>query len=112
VIAPVVAWLLSNSNITKGNNQPWYRLVGFWTAVATAATGLNASLAMGGRSESAWAAHTYLENATYQYQAKPDNRSDAYLADALTAASEIYNRARRPTDHSLDAERGRPVETK
>lgn len=55
---------------------------------------------MGGRSESGWAAYTYLENASYQYRAKQENRTDAYLADALVAASEMYNRARRPADNA------------
>jgi hypothetical protein len=107
VIAPIVAWLLSNSWNTAPNQQPpnptpnpvrlttLWTTVGFWTAVAAIATGLNSLLGAQARYENAWEAHDYLFLAGIDYRV--DSRlDDKFLSYALRTAHEIFARKQRP----------------
>jgi hypothetical protein len=68
----------------------WFESVGFWSAVAAIATGVNTTLATGAKYENGWAAHDYLYEALDDYVTN-SRLTDAYLAKASRNADEIFS---------------------
>jgi hypothetical protein len=82
--------------------KSWFGWVGFWSAIAAIATGVNSTLGTGARYTNGWAAETYMEQSVDDYMTNPQ-LTDAYLARASRNADELFEGRALPTQAREDS---------